>query len=141
VIARFRERLDIRRSVDRPVPIRDLAIVTYWAVVWAVEEVFGVAAGSLNDDRIGGALDAVADAWRDRRIDRSYGHPKDHRTFDGGVGEVDPVVGVMESLRKTCGRRPLLLVGGSHPVACDDLRRRRGRLRRRILELDPLTTR
>src|SRR6266511_85144 len=31
-----------------------------WARQWAVEEVFGIAADALNDDRIGRALDAMA---------------------------------------------------------------------------------
>jgi len=83
VIARFCERLDIRGIIDRAVPVRDVAIATHgqvieamianrltsprplwrvqdWAADWAVEEVFGIAAETLNDDRIGRALDAVA---------------------------------------------------------------------------------
>jgi hypothetical protein len=83
VIARFCERLDVRGIVDRACPIRDIALVTHgrviealianrltsprplvhverWAEAWAVEEMFGVEASSLNDDRIGRALDAVA---------------------------------------------------------------------------------
>jgi transposase len=85
VIARFCERLDIRGIVDRAVPVRDVAIATHgqvieamianrltsprpllrvqeWAAEWAVEEVFGLAPATLNDDRIGRALDAVAPA-------------------------------------------------------------------------------
>ena len=83
VVARFCERLDIRGIIDRACPIRDVAIVTHgrvietlianrltspqpllhvtdWAEQWAVEEVFGVEASSLNDDRVGRALDAIA---------------------------------------------------------------------------------
>lgn len=85
VIARFCERLDIRGIIDRAVPVRDVAIATHgqvieamianrltsprpllrvedWAAEWAVEEVFGVAPETLNDDRIGRALDAVGPA-------------------------------------------------------------------------------
>lgn len=85
VIARFCERLDIRGIVDRAAPVREVAIATHgqvieamianrltsprpllrvqdWATEWAVAEVFGVAAETLNDDRIGRALDAVAPA-------------------------------------------------------------------------------
>lgn len=85
VIAKFCERLDIRGIVDRAVPVRDVAIATHgqvieamianrltsprpllrvqdWAVEWAVPEVFGIAPETLNDDRIGRALDAVAPA-------------------------------------------------------------------------------
>lgn len=83
VVARFCERLDIRGIVDRACPVREVAILTHgrvietlianrlssprplvhverWAEEWAVEVVFGVEASSLNDDRIGRALDAVA---------------------------------------------------------------------------------
>jgi transposase len=83
VVARFCERLDIRGVIDRACPIRDVAIVTHgrvietlianrltspqpllhvtdWAERWAVEEIFGVEASSLNDDRVGRALDAIA---------------------------------------------------------------------------------
>lgn len=83
VVARFCERLDIGGIVDRACPIRSVAILTHgrvietlianrltsprplvhveaWAQEWAVEEVFGVEASLLNDDRIGRALDAVA---------------------------------------------------------------------------------
>ncbi len=85
VIAKFCERLDIRGIVDRAVPVRDVAIATHgqvieamianrltsprpllrvedWAAEWAVQEVFGIAPDTLNDDRIGRALDAVAPA-------------------------------------------------------------------------------
>jgi transposase len=83
VVARFCERLDIGGIIDRACPVRDVAILTHgrvietlvanrltsplplvhvedWAEAWAVEEVFGVEASSLNDDRIGRALDAIA---------------------------------------------------------------------------------
>ena len=83
VVARFCERLDVRGIIDRACPIRDVAIVTHgrvietlianrltspqpllhvtdWAQDWAVEEVFGVDASTLNDDRVGRALDAIA---------------------------------------------------------------------------------
>ena len=83
MVARFCERLDIGGIVDRACPIRNVAILTHgrvietlianrltsprplvhverWAQAWAVEEVFGVEASSLNDDRIGRALDAIA---------------------------------------------------------------------------------
>ncbi|MGH3850357.1 MAG: DUF4277 domain-containing protein, partial [Pseudonocardiaceae bacterium] len=85
VIADFCRRLDIRRIVDAACPVRDVAIATHgqviealvanrltspqpllhvedWARGWAVEEVFGVDPDSLNDDRVGRALDAVAPA-------------------------------------------------------------------------------
>jgi transposase len=206
VIAKFCERLDIRGIVDRAVPVRDVAIATHgqvietmianrltsprpllrvqeWAAEWAVEEVFGVAPQTLNDDRIGRALDAVAPAldgivgsigaqaiaafgldvsrlhWDMTSIslfgdydtvengfaEPSYGHPKDrrvdlkqiqtglavtgdggvpvlHRAFDGRAGEVNQVVGAMESLRAMCAERSFLLVGDSKLVSFDNLR-------------------
>lgn len=83
VVARFCERLDVRGIIDRACPIRDVAILSHgrmiealianrltsprplvhverWAEQWAVEEIFGVEASSLNDDRVGRALDAIA---------------------------------------------------------------------------------
>lgn len=206
VVARFCERLDIRGIIDRAVPIRDVAIATHgqviealianrltsprplwrvqdWAGEWAVEEVFGLAPETLNDDRIGRALDAVApqldaivgsigaraiaefgldvsrlhwdmtsislfgdyDQVEDGYIEPSYGHPKDrrvdlkqiqtglavtgdggipvlHRAFDGRAGEVNQVVGAMESLRAMCAERSFLLVGDSKLVSFENLR-------------------
>lgn len=206
VIARFCERLDIRGIIDRAVPVRDVAIATHgqvieamianrltsprplwrvqdWAAEWAVEEVFAVAPATLNDDRIGRALDAVAphldgivgsigakaiaefgidvsrlhwdmtsmslfgdyDQLEHGFAEPSYGHPKDrrvdlkqiqtglavtgdggipvlHRAFDGRAGEVNQVVGAMESLRGMCGERSFLLVGDTKLVSFDNLR-------------------
>lgn len=85
VVARFCERLDVGGIIDRACPIRDVALVSHgrvietlianrltspqpllhvadWAAEWAVEEVFGVEASTLNDDRIGRALDVIAPA-------------------------------------------------------------------------------
>ena len=84
VIADFSRRLDIADIVDRACPIRDVAPVSHgqviealianrltspkamvavadWAHAWAVEEVYGIEADLLNDDRLGRALDALAD--------------------------------------------------------------------------------
>lgn len=83
VVAGFSRRLGIAATIDRLCPVRDVAIATHgqviealianrlssptpllrvedWARDWAVPEVFGVAAETLNDDRIGRALDAIA---------------------------------------------------------------------------------
>ena len=83
VVAAFARRLDIAGSVDRAVPVRDIAYATHgqviealianrltsptplvhvedWAADWAVEEILGLSPEVLNDDRIGRALDAVA---------------------------------------------------------------------------------
>lgn len=82
VVAGFCRRLGVAATVDELCPVRDVAIATHgeviealvanrltsptpllrvedWAAEWAVPEVFGVAAETLNDDRVGRALDAI----------------------------------------------------------------------------------
>jgi transposase len=84
VIADFSRRLDIAGIIDGLCPMRDIALATHgqvievlianrltnpsamvgvssWARAWAVPEVYGTAASSLGDDRLGRALDAVAE--------------------------------------------------------------------------------
>jgi len=84
VIADFCRRIDIAGIIDQLCPIRDVALATHgqvieilianrltnpaamagiadWARAWAVPEVYGIAASALGDDRLGRALDAVAD--------------------------------------------------------------------------------
>jgi transposase len=84
VIADFCRRIDIAGIIDGLCPIRDVALATHgqvievlianrltnpsamagicdWARAWAVPEVYGVAASALGDDRLGRALDAVAE--------------------------------------------------------------------------------
>jgi len=83
VVAAFERRLDIAGTIDRLCPVRDVAIATHgqviealvanrltspaplvhvedWARAFAVPEVFGLDADTLNDDRVGRALDAIA---------------------------------------------------------------------------------
>ena len=83
VVAEFLRRLDVAGTVDGLCPIRDIAFATVgqviealvanrltspaplvhvqeWARGWAVEEVFGIDPGLLDDDRCGRALDEVA---------------------------------------------------------------------------------
>jgi transposase len=83
VIADFSRRLDIAGIVDRACPMRDVGTLSHgqviealianrltspkamvgvadWARQWAVEEVYGIDADTLNDDRLGRALDALA---------------------------------------------------------------------------------
>jgi hypothetical protein len=83
LVAGYCRRLDLAGIVDRACPVRDLALLTHgqviealvanrltsprplwriseWARAWAVDEVFDIDAGALNDDRIGRALDAIA---------------------------------------------------------------------------------
>jgi transposase len=84
VIADYSRRLDLAGIIDRACPIRDLALLTHgqviealvanrltspaplvrvtdWARDHAVEEVLGIDPAQLNDDRIGRALDTIAD--------------------------------------------------------------------------------
>jgi transposase len=83
VAAVFLRRLDVAGIIDRCCPIREVADLSHgqvvealianrltapaplvrveqWAREWAVEEVFGLDPGLLNDDRLGRALDALA---------------------------------------------------------------------------------
>ena len=205
VVAVFCRRLGIAAIVDELCPVRDVAIATHgeviealvanrltsptpllrvedWAGSWAVPEVFGVAAETLNDDRVGRALDAIApqldaivgsvgaraiagfgldvsrlhwdmtsislygdyDTVDENHVRPRYGKPKDrrpdlkqiqtglavtgdggvpvlHRAFDGGAGEVNQVIGAMESLRAMAGERRFLLVGDSKLISYANL--------------------
>ncbi|WP_329443935.1 IS1634 family transposase (plasmid) [Streptomyces sp. NBC_01426] len=83
VVAGFLRRLDVAGTVDRACPIGERALsthgqivealianrltsplplqhVAHWARDWAVEEVLGLSADILNDDRLARALDAIA---------------------------------------------------------------------------------
>ncbi|WP_330433966.1 IS1634 family transposase [Streptomyces sp. NBC_00825] len=83
VVSEFTRRLDLSGIVDEVCPGGASALVTHgqviealvanrltapaplvrvgdWARTWAVEEVFGIEAGLLNDDRLARALDAIA---------------------------------------------------------------------------------
>ena len=83
VIASFCRRLDISGVIDGLVPIRNVAAVSAgqaieamicnrltspaplvhvgdWAGTWAAEEVLGIPAPALNDDKLGRTLDAIA---------------------------------------------------------------------------------
>ena len=83
VIADFSRRLDIAGIVDRACPMRDVGPLSHgqviealianrltspkamvavadWAHGWAVDEVYGIDPDTLNDDRLGRALDALA---------------------------------------------------------------------------------
>ena len=83
MVTSFGRRLDLQGIVDRACPVREVATLTHgqvievlvanrltsptplrrvedWARTWAVTEVFGILPETLNDDRIGRALDAIA---------------------------------------------------------------------------------
>src|SRR6266516_4699584 len=84
VIAGFSRRLDIAGIIDRACPMREVSLTSHgqviealianrltnpkamvavadWAHAWAVQEVYGIDPDTLNDDRLGRALDAIAD--------------------------------------------------------------------------------
>ena len=83
VVVDFARRVGIAAVIDDLCPVRDVAIATHgqviealvanrltsptpllhvedWARTWAVPEVLGIGAETLNDDRVGRALDAIA---------------------------------------------------------------------------------
>jgi transposase len=83
VIADFSRRLDVAGIIDRACPMRDVGTLSHgqviealianrltspkamvavadWAQAWAVQEVYGIDPDTLNDDRLGRALDALA---------------------------------------------------------------------------------
>ena len=85
VVADLCRRLDVAGIIDRACPVREVALVTHgqviealvanrltsptplvhvqdWAKQWAVWEVWGIDPSTLNDDRVGRALDAIAPA-------------------------------------------------------------------------------
>jgi hypothetical protein len=86
VVAGFSSRLRLREIIDATCPMRAVSTVEVshgqvievlvanrltspmpllriqdWAAAWAVPEVFGIVADALNDDRVGRALDAIAE--------------------------------------------------------------------------------
>src|SRR6266545_1876889 len=120
VIADFSRRLDIAGIVDRACPMRDVGPLSHgqviealianrltspkamvavadWAQAWAVDEVYGIDPDTLNDDRLGRALDVLAGqvdqvvgsigakaieafGTDDDYPAAAFGHPKDRRT-------------------------------------------------------------
>jgi transposase len=83
VVRDFCRRLDVAGTIDRLCPVRDVAHASHgqviealvanrltsptplvhverWAAEWAVPEALGLSPRSLNDDRVGRALDAIA---------------------------------------------------------------------------------
>lgn len=106
---------------------------------------FGVQVSRLHWDMtsisLHGAFDEVDDDFPAPR----YGHPKDrrpdlkqvqtglavsadggvpifHRAFDGGAGEVNQVVGAMNSLKEIAGRPGFLLIGDSKLISYGNVR-------------------
>src|SRR6266566_4503830 len=157
VIADFSGRLDIAGIIDRACPMRDIALVSHgqviealianrltqpqamvavadWARDWAVQEVYGLSADTLNDDRLGRALDAIApqvdhivgsigaaaiDAFGIdvTRLHWDMTSISLYGAYDGGAGEVAQVVDTMNRLKTLAGPRSFLLVGDSKLIS------------------------
>jgi Domain of unknown function (DUF4277) len=103
-MAELCRRLDVAGIIDRACPVREVALVTHgqviealvanrltspmplvqvqdWAGQWALEEVWGIESATLNDDRLGRALDAIARSWSRSWVGRC---PRDRRLRAGG---------------------------------------------------------
>ena len=105
---------------------------------------FGLDVSRLHWDMTSISLCGDYDTLEDGFAQPSYGHPKDRRVdlkqvqtglavtgdggvpilarpFDGRAGEINQVVGAMESLRAMCDQRRFLLIGDSKLVSFDNL--------------------
>jgi len=105
---------------------------------------FGLDVSRLHWDMTSISLHGAYDTVDDAHVRPRYGKPKDrrpdlkqiqtglavtgdggvpvlHRAFDGGAGEVNQVVGSMESLRAMAGPRRFLLVGDSKLISYANL--------------------
>jgi transposase len=132
----------IGRALDAVAPALDGIVGSIGAR--AITE-FGIDVARLHWDMTSVSLFGAYDTVEDGFAEPSYGHPKDrrpdlkqiqtglavtgdggipifHRAFDGKAGEVNQVVGAMESLRSMCAERSFLLVGDSKLVSFENLR-------------------
>jgi transposase len=105
---------------------------------------FGLDVSRLHWDMTSISLHGAYDEIDEDHVQPRYGKPKDrrpdlkqiqtglavsgdggipvlHRAFDGGAGEVNQVVGAMESLRAMAGERRFLLVGDSKLISYTNL--------------------
>ena len=105
---------------------------------------FGLDVSRLHWDMTSISMQGDYDTVEDGFAQPSYGHPKDRRVdlkqvqtglavtgdggvpimarpFDGRAGEINQVVGAMESLRDMCDQRRFLLIGDSKLVSFDNL--------------------
>ncbi|MDQ2825787.1 MAG: IS1634 family transposase [Actinomycetota bacterium] len=101
---------------------------------------FGIDTSRIHWDMTSMSLFGDYDIVKAGFAEPSYGHPKDrrvdlkqiqtglgvtgdggipifHRAFDGRAGEINQVVGAMESLRAMCGPRRFLLVGDTKLIS------------------------
>ena len=131
----------IGRALDAVAP--ELAGIVGSIGARAIAE-FGIDVSRIHWDMTSMSLFGDYDSPEEGFATPSYGHPKDrrpdlkqvqtglavtgdggipifHRAFDGRAGEVNQVVGAMESLRSMCAERRFLLVGDSKLVSYDNL--------------------
>lgn len=127
----------IGRALDAVAPMLDRIV---GSIGLAAIEGFGIDVSRIHWDMTSMSLFGDYDRSDDEFAVPSYGHPKDrridlkqiqtglgvtgdggipilHRAFDGRAGEVNQVVGAMESLRSMCGPRRFMLVGDSKLIS------------------------
>ena len=129
------------RALDAIAPRLDAIVGTIGA---RAIEAFGLDVSRLHWDMTSISLHGDYDTVEEDHVRPRYGKPKDrrpdlkqiqtglavtgdggvpvlHRAFDGGAGEVNQVVGAMESLRAMAGERRFLLVGDSKLISYANL--------------------
>lgn len=129
------------RALDAIAPHLDTIVGTIGA---RAIEAFGLDVSRLHWDMTSISLHGDYDNVDETHVRPRYGKPKDrrpdlkqiqtglavtgdggvpvlHRAFDGGAGEVNQVVGAMESLRAMAGERRFLLVGDSKLISYANL--------------------
>ncbi|MGH9188650.1 MAG: IS1634 family transposase [Acidimicrobiales bacterium] len=129
------------RALDAIAPQLDAIVGTIGA---RAIEAFGLDVSRLHWDMTSISLYGDYDEVDQAHVRPRYGKPKDrrpdlkqiqtglavtgdggvpvlHRAFDGGAGEVNQVVGAMESLRAMAGERRFLLVGDSKLISYANL--------------------
>ncbi|MGH9267914.1 MAG: IS1634 family transposase, partial [Acidimicrobiales bacterium] len=129
------------RALDAIAPRLDAIVGTIGA---RAIEAFGLEVSRLHWDMTSISLYGDYDEVDEDHVRPRYGKPKDrrpdlkqiqtglavtgdggipvlHRAFDGGAGEVNQVVGAMESLRAMAGERRFLLVGDSKLISYANL--------------------
>lgn len=131
----------VGRALDAIAPQLDAIVGTVGARAIAS---FGLDVSRLHWDMTSISLYGDYDRVDEDHVRPRYGKPKDrrpdlkqiqtglavsgdggvpvlHRAFDGGAGEVNQVVGAMESLRAMAGQRRFLLVGDSKLISYENL--------------------
>lgn len=127
----------IGRALDAIAPMLDRIV---GSIGLTAIEAFGIDVSRIHWDMTSMSLFGDYDRHDTKFVVPSYGHPKDrrvdlkqiqtglgvasdggipifHRAFDGRAGEVNQVIGAMESLRTMCTPRRFLLVGDSKLIS------------------------